>query len=166
MRLLSKKVIIVALLLIFAMVYYYFYNDSNISQKEKNIAFLQENKHIEKKDFISLLESFIPKLPQPQPQTPPQITESSKTDSKDSNKKLENLESNGELKLLAIINNEAFINNKWYKTNEKLTHNDKQYTIKKIKDYEVTLIESKNTSNIVLLQMFVLSDGADFKKIK
>lgn len=156
-KILNKKFIII-ISLIFGVIYYYFYNDSNVEEDKIDLAFLYENKNIEKKDFALLLESIMPK----REKTPPPAEEKieSKQDSKENNEK-EKKEPQEPLKLLAMINDVAYITNGWYKKNDTIIHNDIRYIVAQINDYDVLLVDSNNKS--IKLEMFELSEDIFFK---
>ncbi|MWV63153.1 hypothetical protein DCO58_00370 [Helicobacter saguini] len=156
---------IISILLIFIIIYYYFYNDdSNIVDDKNDLAFLKESKNIEQKDFVALLESIMPKREHKIESVSKNIE--SKTSNSKKNIQEDIKQEEKPLKLLAILNNSAYITNGWYEVNDTILHNNTKYKVAKIEGFETVLIDSKNPRNRIVLEMFVLSDDIFFKKIK
>lgn len=149
-KILNAKFIIM-ILVSFALIYYYFYNNSKDEEKS-DIAFLFESKEIQKRDFSTLLESIMPKRQQ-EPQViieskepPPPTQEKPQKEDKPQEKPL---------KLLAMLNDAAYITNAWYRKNDIIIHNDTRYKLAQINDYDVVLLDSNNKA--LKLEIFEVS---------
>lgn len=156
------RILFILLILICGIFYIFYYKNSNISDIESKLISLQENKNIEQKDFSHLLESIMPKRTESREDS----NIESKNNATPKVAKKEIPKENKKLQILAIIDDEAYITDKWYHINDKISHNNKEYVIKKIKGYTITLVDSKN--NKVFLEMFPHENTDDFyfEKIK
>lgn len=156
------NIFLFSIIFVVAIVFYYlFYYEKpdDIDETESRLKFLQESKNIEKKDFVFILESLLPKKEDTKEiiQSPPPVEQNTNIES------IEEPQDEPPLKLLAILNDEAYISNKWYKINDTLMYKNHKYAIKRINGYKVFLVGVTNTKDNITLEMFPNNDGLYFE---
>ena len=122
---------------------------------EQSITFLQQQKNIAKKDFYHILEIMIP-----QHNTIPINLPTKKGEEisqKDSQEPQES-EPQKPLIVYAILDDKVLLNEKWYHIGDTLYHNDTTLRIAKISTHTLTLIDSKNPKNSVIIDIVPKDD--------
>lgn len=105
---------------------------------ESMLNFISQPKDIQAKDFYDVVEQILPKPTQNQNQT--QTKEQPKTP----------------LKLHAIVNQNALINETWIRPNEIFIHDNEEYILTKIARHGVYLKHKDNPSDIIYLEVFTI----------
>ena len=112
---------------------------------ESKLIFIQQQKEITQKDF-----SFVMKQLKSQEENKDLINNSLQ------NKEEENTETKIPIKLQAIINNQALINEKWISLYETIEYNNKVYILQKITKHGIFLQNKEDKNDIFYLEIFTI----------